>query len=103
MRQGDPLSPTLFNLVMDKTLKGLSNTTGVKLADETVNHLAHADDVVLLAETKTGLQDLLESPQAGLDRCGLRINVTKSATLDVDTEPRDRQMVVNAKTRFRCG
>ena len=103
VRQGDPLSPVLFNLVMNRTLKKLPASTGVMVGEQRVNHLAYADDVVLLAETKTGLQHMLHVYQKGLARCGFVINVKKSATLDMETVPKDRQLVVNISSNFRCG
>lgn len=45
VRQGDPLSPILFNLVMDWVLASLDPALGVQLRSGVVlNHLAFADD-----------------------------------------------------------
>ena len=88
---------------MNRTLKKLPASTGVMVGEQRVNHLAYADDVVLLAETKTGLQHMLHVYQKGLARCGFVINVKKSATLDMETVPKDRQLVVNISSNFRCG
>ena len=63
VRQGNSLSPVLFNLAMDRTLKKLPASTGVMVGEHGVNHLAYADNVVLLAEIKTGLQHLLDEYQ----------------------------------------
>ena len=54
--------------------------------------------MVYLAETKAGLQDLIRRLEVGLACSGLALNTRKSATLDVDTVPRDRQIVVNPHT-----
>ena len=53
VRQGNPISPILFNLAMNRVLKTLPQTTGIKTGTEKLNHLAFADDVVLLAKTDT--------------------------------------------------
>jgi len=53
VRQGDPLSPLLFNYVMDWVLSELDTQLGVELQDSLkVNHLAFADDVSLLAQSR---------------------------------------------------
>lgn len=46
VKQGDPLSPLLFNYVMDWVLSELDPQLGVSLEDKwNLNHLAFADDV----------------------------------------------------------
>ena len=55
--QSNPLSPVLFNLVVDEVLMSLPEITGFKLGNAKVGNLAYADDIVLLAESEPGLQD----------------------------------------------
>ena len=61
IKQGGLLSPYLFNIYIDDLSKVL-NSSGVGcLAGITlVNHLSYADDMVLLAPSKRGLQVLLD-------------------------------------------
>ena len=40
VRQGDPLSPLLFNLVVNRVLKTLPDTSGVLMGTTRINHLA---------------------------------------------------------------
>ena len=56
VKQGDPLSFILFNLVIDWALSAIDPHIGFRLDEELVNHLAFADDMVLLASTKEALQ-----------------------------------------------
>ena len=53
VRQGDPLSPILFNAVMDWVLSGLDNGIGIQIQGNPhkLSHLAYADDLVLFATT----------------------------------------------------
>ncbi len=59
MRQGEPLSAYLFNAVIDMGLSALDPAVGVEYSGCRVKALAYADDVVLLASTPEGLQDLM--------------------------------------------
>lgn len=59
VRQGDPLSPLIFNMVMDQGLGVLRDDMGYDLGGERVNALAFADDLILMASTRQGLQEQL--------------------------------------------
>ncbi|BES87387.1 Reverse transcriptase (RNA-dependent DNA polymerase) [Nesidiocoris tenuis] len=84
VRQGDPLSPLLFNLVVDTALREIPGDIGFDIVEGgRVNALAFADDVVLVASSKVGLEQALKSFSAQLSRCGLEINPKKSATLSL--------------------
>lgn len=53
VKQGDPLSPLLFNLITDTIIEDIDkNTQGIKIQDENLAVLAFADDMVLLANNK---------------------------------------------------
>ena len=52
VRQGDPLSPLLFNLAIDPLLHALESLgRGVKIAGTGLVAMAFADDLVLLSES----------------------------------------------------
>ena len=55
VRQGDPLSPMLFNSVIDLALRKIDDAIGVGLGSNKLSCLAFADDLVLLASTPKGL------------------------------------------------
>ncbi|VVC27498.1 Reverse transcriptase domain [Cinara cedri] len=94
VRQGDPLSPLLFNVVVDQALRALPHAVGYALGSEQVSALAFADDVILVASTPLGLQ---RSCEAFTDRVavdGLRLNPAKSATLTQIPSGRDHKLKV---------
>ena len=93
VKQGDPLSPLLFNCIIDWALDSLDPVIGLSIGQSPtkLNHLAFADDVVLVAESQVGLQDLTAHFERALLRCGLTLNVTKSNTLRIAINGKRKQ------------
>lgn len=61
VKQGDVLSPTLFNLYINGLSKDLNNgdTNPIVIGDVKVTSLLYADDLILLSESQEGLQNAL--------------------------------------------
>ena len=59
IRQGDSLSPLVFNIVMYEIIKNLRDLQGYPLGDENVNIICYADDAPLIADNEDDLQRLL--------------------------------------------
>ena len=93
VKQGDPLSPVLFNSVIDMALSELDPSIGIQIGNSKVNHMAFADDVVLLAETGDGLRALAERYEEALAKSGLRLNGRKSATLRIVIDAKKKRWV----------
>ncbi|KAE8738256.1 hypothetical protein FOCC_FOCC016267, partial [Frankliniella occidentalis] len=84
VKQGDPLSPVIFNLVIEiliLTLLLLKDTNGYKLFDKSLCCLGYADDLVLLARSKEDMQHLLDAVSSAAQWIGLSFNAKKCATL----------------------
>lgn len=61
VKQGDPLSPLLFNVVLDELLCRLEDLTGrFGISEITMGEMAYADDLVLVYETPEAMQEALE-------------------------------------------
>lgn len=103
VRQGDPLSPLLFNLVVDRALGILSEDVGYKLGDRLVNALGYADDIVLLSSTKVGLQENLTRLHAAFTRNGLSINAKKTGVLSMVASGRDKKVRIDTIPYFSVG
>jgi len=51
LKQGDPLSPILFNLVLQKVKQSTKMVpSGTKIGKEQLNVLAYADDIALIGK-----------------------------------------------------
>ncbi|KAG7196381.1 hypothetical protein KM043_018805, partial [Ampulex compressa] len=103
VRQGDPLSPLLFNLVVDRALGILSEDVGFRMGGYLVNALAYADDIVLLSSTTMGLQENLERLSSAFQVHGLEINAKKSGVLSLVASGRDKKVKVVTQPSFTLG
>ena len=77
------LSPLLINLFINNLaifLKSLD--LGVKIGDENVCVMLYADDLVLLAESETDLQLLLNALYDWCGRNDMTVNLVKSNVVD---------------------
>lgn len=84
VRQGDPLSPPLFNLVLEEPLCSLSEDVGFRITPEKrVNALAFADDALLIASTANGLQMNLNTFGEELKAKGLSLNTDKCFVVSI--------------------
>lgn len=80
--QGDPLSPILFNLVIDDALESMDNRFGYRLDNVTrAKCTAFADDVIVLGSTKTGVQLNINTLASQLALVGLQVNPEKCMSI----------------------
>ena len=103
VKQGDPLSCILFNLVVDWALDALDRNIGFKLGEQLLSHLAFADDVVLVAETQAGLQRQIDAFSGHLAKSGLFMNAGKCATLSIVAQRAKKSWFCKATSSFRLG
>lgn len=111
VKQGDPLSPLLFGLFIDRLegfIKHLLPNVGVRVGKELLQLLLYADDLVLLAESAQHLQQMLDALQQFCELTGMTVNVKKSEAVifnskyDVEAAPQLRYngQVMNIKSEF---
>ena len=70
VKQSDPLSSVLFNIVIDHLLRSLMRECGLWFGGRVIRAIAYADDMNLIAETPQGLQALIDHSTAYL-QCGM--------------------------------
>nr|CAJ00246.1 TPA: polyprotein [Schistosoma mansoni] len=83
VKQGDPLSPLLFIMVLDEVLEGLDPMTHLTVDGESLNYIAYADDLVVFAPNAELLQRKLDRISILLHEAGWSVNPEKSRTLDL--------------------
>ena len=77
--QGDVLSPNLFSLFIDGLLMAIKKTgCGVKFGNLTIGCLAYADDIVLFADGKSMMENILKTVQDWCEDWRMLINVDKT-------------------------
>ncbi|KAL5509813.1 hypothetical protein EMCRGX_G005243 [Ephydatia muelleri] len=82
VKQGCPLSPILFNIVLEGLLRHLSSCdAGYTLAGCRVNSLAYADDVCIAASSKEENQHLLDRAMEYVEWAGFAFNAKKCGSL----------------------
>ena len=82
LKQGCPLSPILFNLYIDGVKNIFDQSCEpIEIRDRYVNHFMYADDLVLLSNSKTGLQNCLLKLQAFSIEKHLTISVDKTKVM----------------------
>jgi hypothetical protein len=85
VKQGDLLSPTLFNLCLEPLLEAVEESTeGIHISDNNkIPILAFADDIVLVRGDKKEAQKQLTMVREYLDGLGMSISGDKSQTFQV--------------------
>jgi hypothetical protein len=81
VKQGDPLSPLLFGLFIDRLERVLNEcmlTGGVKVGSTLLRLLLYADDLVLFAESAAELQDMLDQLHQFCVCNSMTVNIKKS-------------------------
>ena len=60
IRQGDSLSPMLFNLIMDKIMENLPKELGYRMGNDPIHIICYTDDAVLIADSEENLPYYLD-------------------------------------------
>lgn len=105
IKQGDSLSPLLFILIMDKIVKnikrqgehlntviGYRNMEPVKMSS-----LLYADDVVLIANSKSKTQKLMNVWTSEIEKMKMEVNINKTKVMIINENQNDRN-----KKEIKC-
>ena len=94
VRQGDPLSPLLFIMALDEVLSASKLLDGVALPGGSVDAIAYADDLVLLANTRKQMEERLVKLSECLGESGMRLNASKSRVMQIEKLGKEKAMVL---------
>ena len=79
VKQGDNLSPTLFNILLNDLPQEINSLNkGIDLDGYLLSILLYADDIALIAGTEDDLQCMLDKLYSYCQRWRLKINTTKT-------------------------
>ena len=94
LRQGCPMSPSLFNVYMDAMMRKVTEgeVGGVMVGSERVVDLDFADDVALLADTWVVMVGMVMRMEEVTQRFGINISAKKSEILYIGRGEGDVRM-----------
>ena len=98
IRQGDSLSPLLFNIIMDELIIQVRKLKGYKMGDREIKILCYADDAVLIAESEDELQRLLHQFNTTAKKFKINISVTKTRAMTTSKTPLRCKLEIDGKS-----
>lgn len=104
LRQGDALSPMLFNLALEHAIRKVNTLSGGVWLNGQHRVIGYADDLALLGERKQHVIDALNCLQQEASRIGLRVSHEKTEYLHMrryKNVRRKREDLVVGNTRFK--
>ena len=101
VKQGDPLSPILFNLVIDELIDILPPEIGANVGESRVNCLAFADDIILVSESKVGMEQLILKTEEFFINRTMKINADKCFSLRLSTTKKDRAPLIIKEPSYK--
>lgn len=99
--QGDPLSGPIFMAVFESAIRNLDEHVGFRTGGSVINSVAYADDIVLVATTRRGLQRNLDKFDEGLRPVGLTLNQSKSFSLSMIPAGKQKKVKIDTSQSFR--
>ncbi|KAL4132173.1 hypothetical protein QTP88_009380 [Uroleucon formosanum] len=90
LKQGYSLSPTLFNLALEKTIKEMQmETTGITIGQQRIQVLGFADDLNILENSLVDTERAAQVLERAASKIGLKINMDKTKIMELLGEEED--------------
>ena len=89
VRQGDILSPCLFNLYAEYIMQNArldEAQPGIKIADRNINNFRYADDTTPMAEREEELKSLLMKVKEESEKASLKLNIQKMKIMAIHSQ-----------------
>ncbi|KAL5259473.1 hypothetical protein ACHWQZ_G009796 [Mnemiopsis leidyi] len=103
VKQGDPLSSTLFNLVIEMVMSNVPERLGIQFQGHRLFYLAFADDLVLLTRGPTANQKLVSLVHEQLARVGLELHPGKCKSIAIMADPKRKTTFVDQGSSVLIG
>jgi len=102
VRQGDPLSPILFNMVLDELIVQLESTSkGIPLNNNTsMSVMGYADDLIVASDSIAKAQSLLNASNLFFSKRGMSLNANKSVALSINVNKGNKHMYTLSRPVF---
>ena len=98
VRQGDPLSPTIFSIYLERVMHDIQlRMGGIAIHGRNINNLRYADDIDLMETDERRLQENVNNINTEGTRAGLKINIRKSKVMVMGTDEIDINIMVNGQ------
>lgn len=98
IRQGDSLSPFLFNLLMDRIIEEVSSLNiGYRMGQKRISMVCYADDAAIFAETEDDLQKQLHRFYQVSQAMNMTISTEKTKSITFAKDPVRCKLVVQDK------
>ncbi len=98
IKQGDTLSPYLFNLYINDMSEVLNKCSDAPtLGNIIVGCLMYADDLIIISETSNGLQNMLDRLHSYCLKWRLQLNIKKTRTMIIRKRQSSKQVSVSFK------
>lgn len=94
VKQGDPLSPALFNIIIDELLADLNPDYGLTIEGHSIPAVAYADDLVIFGPDTVSTQATLNQTHEFLKLRGLSINHAKCTALTAERIPKRKKLYI---------
>ena len=82
VKQDDPMYTALFNSIIDYVTDNMPGSINLQ-GNSKISHMEFADDLVFFAKDDVMMQDQVVHVLFRLTQCGLNVNKSKCATLNI--------------------
>ena len=89
VRQGDNLSPTLFNLFISDIPALFHDCNAPAIGSIRLPCLLYADDLIMFSESREGMQKALDKLENYCNLWGLKVNIAKSKLMCLNKQSRE--------------